>query len=298
MQPSAFNVQADAQFTVARILKPFADFEDQYQGESPHIPIAFFPEDMNDPNHGVMTTDPSAGDTGYADNLLRFVPVPFGSRICVWIPYAVGYDAENEAYTAQQYVYVFQWRIRNLLHSHRTVRAGEMEPHHIQTIWGRQNREDANNPEQRYFIPSSRRTVVVAQGEAQGNLPQLNNLRTERIENITDDTRQQLPYLPNGEVGYYQQGVFDPAEYTGLASPLDETPWRSIYRPFWFDCEGDELMITALRDDAYDQGGGTWDFAAGGDDMAFSAVYGRNNAGSTIEPSRPLGILLFTGSNP
>jgi len=297
MRPSSFNVQADAQFTMSRILKPFRDFEDIYQAQNPHIPIAFFPEDPNDLNHGVQTTDPSAHETAYADNLLRFTPVPLGSRIMVWIPYAIGWDATNGVITTQQYQYIFQWRIRNLEHSHLTVRGGEMEPHHIVTIDGRPNRLDANDVLQRRFIPSARRTVIMAQADVGGNLPQVNDLRTERIENICDDTRQQLPLLPNNEVGYYQQGVLDPAEFSTALPPLDESAWRSMYRPFWFDCEGDELMITALRDDAYTNGG-AWDFNASGADMAFSSVYGRNNAGKTVDPSRALGILLFTGSNP
>ena len=60
----------DAQFSMARIVKPFANFEARYQGNSAGFPIGF---------PGVL--DRLAGQNGYDPFLLAAMPMPIGGGL-------------------------------------------------------------------------------------------------------------------------------------------------------------------------------------------------------------------------
>ena len=78
------TVLVDAQFGIAKILRPYAGFEADYQGNQVSNAIAL--------TERGIALDPLAGKPGYAPNLLRGLPVSLGARIVLWIPNVVAGD--------------------------------------------------------------------------------------------------------------------------------------------------------------------------------------------------------------
>jgi hypothetical protein len=263
-------VAADAQFTVARVLKPFEGFEDVYQGQDPFRPVAF-----------PGGRDPRAGEDGFSPNLMRGHPVPLGSRILVWIPLAV---TQREGTTAiQRYNYSFVWRLRNV----RDFRQDRRPYHYPRQSPGAPN-DAGPTPGPRFVIPACIDTVLYEQAEPIG--PGVPAVQRAYQQTYTIGLGYELatfPILPGGASGEYQQGVLNPID-VGLVGA-----GGAIFTPLWLDAMGDELIIIATRTD---QGSGKWDFTATGIDHAFSDVYGTGNG---AHPSYPdIGIYVFSGSNP
>jgi len=280
----------DAQFTVAHVLKPFPDFEDVYQGESPDIPIMFHPEDPF--TRQIEPLDPQSEDTGYDDQLLRYVGVPMGSRVLVWIPHALGVDGNTVVQS--NYRYYFFWRIRNLAAMRAAALSGrETKPYHSRTYPGRQDNSSGAAVDQ-FLIPAATRSVVIGQAEPAGSLEQNNNLRRENIVLVDTSLQKVLPYLPDGTNGHHQQGVLDP---NAMPVGSEALPFIPRWIPFWMDAEGDEFAMAAVRADAFDQGADNWNFDAA-DDAGFSSVYGRNQSATVQENPAGMGIYVFTGTAP
>jgi hypothetical protein len=96
------------------------------------------------------------------------------------------------------------------------------------------------------------------------------------------------PLLPDGKKGVLQQGVLDPATNpVAAAVPL--------FLPFWFDAEGDEIIILATREDI-EAPNVNWDFTNPDADLAFSNIYGNGNGTHKNFPD--LGIYVQTGTTP
>ena len=93
----------DAQFGVARVIKPFPGFESVYQGQPVSTPIAF-----------PGTLDDDAGKPGFDPNLLKGIPVPLGSKILLWIPTAFNQTPAGDFQNVVDYKYKFLFRLRNL----------------------------------------------------------------------------------------------------------------------------------------------------------------------------------------
>lgn len=277
-------VLADAQLTLAKILKPFTNFEATYQGQDSSVPIAFFaPDDKGnrDPR------DPDAGRAGFDPNLLRYVDVPLGSRILLWIPAAIVAVTDNIAQT--NYLYTVYWRMRT-----PTDYRNRRTPFHLTRQFPGQIDNTAVPPERRVLIPAATRSVIINQTEAAGSNTQVQNLRREAIQILTTlsglQPYSQLPLLPGGVQGAHQQGVFDPATFS---IAFRENAFKALFVPVWFDCEGDQMLVCAEREAL-----SPWDFAAGGTDAPFSNIYGTNVAGPTHPPFEDLGIYMFTGTAP
>lgn len=293
------NVQADPQYSMATVLRPFKNFEQVYAGRVAPTPIAFFPPGPAGGDPQVL--DEQAGSPGYAPNLLRYLGVPQGAHILIAIPHCV--TAQDGTVLEQVYRYTFHWRWRNLEALKASVEgAGTSKPFHSRTYAGRPD-STSGTAERRVVVPSSTRTVVVEQTESTGSLEQTQNLRRERIDAVTTYTDSTyLPLLPNGTAGVHQQGVLDPAQFATAA--LERIAGSSLFQTFEFRCEGDELLIDATRNDAYDTDPEPTDWTFLGDDApdaGFSNVYGTNvggqNGGADPQPaSEGLGIYVFMGA--
>jgi hypothetical protein len=261
--PSGF-VAADAQFTLANVLKPFPGFETVYQGASHANPVAF-----------PGGTDPRAGEVGISANLIAGHPIPLGARVLVWIPVAV------LAPTVTIYEYTFVWRLRNT-RDYR-VNAVRRPPFHF----GKQRPGAPDSSVApvvpRFVIPAACDVVMYEQAE-----PAAFGSGVMRVVNqsyrIGDGGGQVEPLLPSGGIGIFQQGVLDPNTATpqGASDP--------IFQPIWMDAMGDELIILAKPQNV----AGNWDFA--GTDLPFSNIYGTGNAAHAAFPD--VGIYVFTGTNP
>ncbi len=296
------NVLADAQFTVAKVLRPFAGFEDVYQGQSVLVPIAF-----------PGTLDEDAGKPGFSPYLLKGLAVPMGAKVQLWFPAVVG---SLEGSPIADYKYLLIWRLRNV--ADFTTR---QRPYHLsKEADGAPDTFLAPTSPNRLVLPAATETVVYQQPEP-ATLPApfltpgpgLGALRTETIA-VPSDLGETfasagLPLLPpnaapnfaNGfpvppgtntaPLGAYQQGVIDP-RYSNTAP-------TALFRPYFTVAKGDELIIVCTRNNP-NESILAWDFS--GPDFEFSNLYGTNAfppAGTTShKPFTDLGIYVFTGSNP
>ena len=113
-------VLADAQFSVARVFRPFEGFEAVYNGQSVRTPIAI-----------PGSLDPDAGRTGFDTNLISGIPVPMGSKVMLWIP-TIFQDSGGAlgppSFQVVPYRYQFVWRLRNLRDFKNYVRHSPKRP--------------------------------------------------------------------------------------------------------------------------------------------------------------------------
>ena len=287
------NVLADPQFSVATILRPFDNFEDVYAGQPAGVPVAFFPPG---PNGRPQALDPDAGARGVDENLLRYVPVPLGAQIVLYIPHAlVLQDSLVVPVLETLYTYTVHWRVRNLSASTRRMRTGgEVKPYHSATFEGRPDTTAPATAQARVLIPSATRTVLVEQPEPATTAQQVQHLRRERFTPTTSYLDSSgLPLLPSGAQGVHMQGVLDPGAFTAF----EQIARSSLFMPIEFTCEGDEMLITANRYDAWEAQPDAWSFTGlDAPDAPFSNVYGRNVAGPEQPLSHGLGIYMFMGA--
>lgn len=273
---SSVMVAADAQFSVARILRPFDGFEAVYQGQSYDIQIAF-PGGL----------DPRAGQTGVAPNLMKGLPVPLGARLAVWIPIAMS-PVGGGGFTTENYNYTFIWRLRNV----RDFRQDRKAYHFPRQSPGAPDTSGPTQP--RFVIPAASDVVIYEQAEPANPFePAVQRVYTQTYTvgpGITPATEGTNVLLPDGSQGIYQQGVLDPG-----AGGLGELgSGAALFQPLWMDAMGDELIIVATRADPGQDP--TWDFTDATKDLPFSDIYGTGNGSHPAYPD--LGIYVFTGSNP
>lgn len=257
-------VAADAQFTNARVLKPFDDFEAIYQGKTGFTPISM---------PGVR--DPNAGTPGYSPNLVAGLSVPLGARILTWIPQPCN------VFTTYRYYFVF--RMRSLRDFRNPAKGKPRGAYHIPLQRSGQPDTSSGTAEPRVQIPAAVKVIAFEQPEptefcSSGVI----RIRREDLESQMNPGG--LPFLADGSVGVFQQGILDPASPVvgGIAS-------QPIFLPFWFDAEGDDMIVVVEKSD-----NAAWDF--GGPDQVFSDIYGTGNG--THPPLPGSGILVFTGTNP
>lgn len=262
----------DAQLTIARVLKPFENFEDVYQGQDGRIPIAIPCE-----------RDPRAGTPGFSPDLMTGFSVPEGARCIFWIPMCFISDPQSE-FPFQSYSYRFVWRFNNLGDYRAPAENEPRRPYHVAT-------QSPGAADTTFGVPSPRVTIPASWGDIliEGSEPATgsfnSNLRIEQITPKIDNLADLLqPILPDGARGVMQQGVFDPATSGGAEMP--------IFLPFWRDAEGDELIILVRRTDPTE----AWDFTDPLLDLAFSNVYGTGDGAHPI--FRDVGIYIQTGTTP
>jgi len=299
------NVLADAQFTIAAVLRPFEGFEARYQGEAVTVPIVF-----------PGTLDDDAGKPGFSPYLLKGLPVPMGAKMALWFPAVVGLA---DGFPALDYRYVLIWRLRNVGDFQR-----RRIPYHLsKESTGAPDTYLAPMPPERFVLPAATETVLYQQPEPTAVPPLITqpgfgigHLRSEGVDVPSDladfsavAPSAGLPFLPpnaapnfanafplpgaNTEpLGAFQQGVLDP-RVSNLA------PY-SMFRPYYTVAKGDELMIACYPNNRL--GIPDWDFRT--IDAQFSNLYGTNAfapspAGTAShKPFPDLGIYVFAGSNP
>lgn len=290
----------DAQFTWAKVLRPFPNFEQVYQGQAGEIPIAF-----------PGTLDPAAGSTGISPYLLGGLPTPFGAKVCLWIPQITG--AEGEGVQGHHYVYLLHWRMRTIGDFERNTDQGW----HLATQPnGAPDTVLAPSPSARIVLPAATESIIYQDAQpaatspfVAGIGPGIGNLRPQEIAVPSDGTETLptagLPLLPPGSapdfanafpttapatrpLGAFQQGILNP-------NASDLAPY-SIYRPYFTIAKGDELIITCTRRAEDDGSTAPWDFST--IDQEFSNVFGINAVGPTHTPYTGVGIYMLVGANP
>lgn len=218
------------EFSQARILKPFAGFEEKYEGLDPSVyPIAM-----------PGTLDPRAGKDGYDPNLLAGVPVPMGSKVKLWLPRLQstqpygGASAQDEL----SYRYLVVWRVRSLGEQTQDS-SQQLVGHFGQTLQGvpqvPSNITAISSPGGRVVIPASISSVQIPNRAVDVN----GTLGTKGQEFWSDNTTPAA--VPGGVEGAYwpeptvknvtseEYRVFPPNEWPAPLSPnyngqvIDET---------------------------------------------------------------------------
>jgi len=280
-------VMADAQFTNARILRPYSGFDapsgtGSYNGKPPTTPIMF--------SEGGRALDQLAGTSGYASTLLSGLAVPFGARVQLWLPVIT-------TTSGSPYEWSFYWRMRNVF----DFRQHGIPFHYPKQVEGAPATLNAppagfavdDGP--RVIIPAANHVVVYNQGEPP-DFPSpsvgVNKAKQERVAAFPGSFA--LPLLPNGKFGTFQQGVFDPGAF-----PLPPLSTAFAYAPMFdvFDMQatGDELLVGLTRQDTMPST--PWNFAPPlptGADFLVSVLFG-TGSGKGIPD---LGVYVMLGSAP
>lgn len=257
-------VLSDAQMGMFNVLRPMSNFESVYQGQAGTIPIAF---------PGVL--DPEAGTDGISSKLLQGIPVPFGARVCVYIPMTI------DQYTSQAiYGYQFLWRIRSRVSFEAAMQAGRIAaPYHLSTEEPGRKEVQLLSPAPLLFIPASSDVEIFEQGEPVGSTPAQLNIRQQLyVPKLADSWVQ--PLTPNGDDGEWQQGAYQFTSNVNCSGPT--------WFPLWLDSGGDEMLILCYKLDTAQP----WDFST--TDKGFSNTYGTNAGGLPLNPN--IGILFSTGT--
>lgn len=263
----------DAQMTNVRVLRPFEGFQQVYQGVSASTPIAM---------PGLRDPRAAAKQPGFDPDLLAGIPVPQGARVLLQIPLT-----PNPGVGSQVYSYRIVERYNNLNDYRDPPRNQARPPFHFPRSSPGAPDTTSGVALARTLRPASWRDVGFEQPEVlleNGKLV----LRPEEIVvgrgGIINIGR---PLLQDGKQGVLQQGVLDPA-----TNPLAATV--PLFLPFWFDAEGDEIIILATREDIAQPP--TWDFTDPDADLGFSNIYGTGNGSHDNFPD--LGIYVQTGTTP
>lgn len=260
----AENVLADAQFGIARILRPYAGFDaasgaGSYQGKPSETPIML--------TEGGQALDEQAGQPGYSPVLVRGLPVPYGARVTIWVP-LVAPVLESTGPTG--YVWGVVWRLRN-------------------TFDFRQRRIPYHYPKQaagvpfmggeRVVIPAASQSVVYNQSEpSTAFLPAVQTCYAEAIQ-FQYSLNLLAPLTPSGSYGTIEQGLIN-------TNPTVEA-LSTTYQVAELQALGDEMLIGLYR------AGAPWDFGVGGVDQQLSTVLG-SNYGTYPD----IGVYVLAGSAP
>lgn len=279
---------ADAQFSLAKVLRPFPNFEQVYQGQEAGIPIAF-----------PGTLDADAGTPGFSPYLLAGLEVPVGAKVLIYFPVvAYGGELTPDGPITTSYTYQLHWRMRNVADFRR-----RRKPYHLSKQTGGPQDTVLTPPgfsADRLLIPSALETVLYQQLEPNG-APANANLRADTVtvpgDGIPTVSGFGAPLLPPGTplapggltpYGQFEQGVANPG--------LVQEGTKSLFRSLFTIAKGDELIITTVRTNI--QENANWDFADPFADQGFSNLYGVNSGGPTHAPFPDLGIYVLVGTNP
>lgn len=256
---------ADARFSKAFILRPYVDFEDDYQGDPAARPVMFSEQQK--------ALDDQAGEPGYDPNLVRGLTVPVGARCLIWLP-TTKWFIDDDGGGDRPYQWNVAWRMRNVF----DYRKDRKRYHYPKQSAGFPYQGDGSA---RVVIPAAVQSIVYndpAPTDAQATA--FHKEFTEVIQ-MWADGRSFRPYVPGKKEGVVEQGVvaINPGKTNAVPS----------YALHEVQGSGDELLIAARRDISEVD---NWDFD--GVDENFSIAFGRGSGRQFPD----LGVYVLMGSAP
>ena len=253
---------ADARFSKAFILRPYVDFEDDYQGESAARPVMFTEQQQ--------ALDEQAGEPGYDPELVRGLTVPVGARCLIWLPTTKWNDDGAE----KPYQWNIGWRMRNVF----DYRKSRKRYHYPKQSAGFPYQGDGSP---RVVIPAAVQSIIYNDPAPLDVLATAFHKEFTEVVQMLADGRSWRPYVPGKLEGVVQQGVvaINPAKTNAV-------PTYALHE---VQGSGDELLIAARRDVSEEA---NWDF--GGVDEQFSIDFGKGSG----QQFPDLGVYVFTGSAP
>jgi hypothetical protein len=252
---------ADARFSKSFILRPYVDFEDDYQGQSAARPIMF--SEQQEPR------DDQAGQPGYDPDLVRGLPVPLGARCLIWLP-------TRQVSEMPAYQWNIVWRLRNVF----DYRKFRKRYHYPKQSAGFPYLGDGSP---RVVIPAAVQSIVYNDPNPTcTNGVAFNKMHFDIVEMCVSGFSVR-PFVPGGGEGVVQQGV--------IAINAGKTNAWPTYALHEVQAAGDELLIAARRDVS---GAPNWDFAPAAVDYPFSEAFGKGSG----QQQPDLGVYVHTGSAP
>jgi hypothetical protein len=283
------TVLADAQFGVARILRPYLNFEADYQGQTVDHQI-MMTEVITPPGGEPLDDRARLGLPGYDPALVRGLKVPYGARVSIWFPKILPLNVLSAPEPAIRYQWTIQWRLRNVF----DFRQSRIPYHYPKQ--GAGVPDFGGGPSARVVIPAANQTVVYTQTEPLATDVSAGVAQSARMESYTfgglfPGATLGNPFVPGGGIGAIQQGMLDPTTYVDAKS--------AFYQELEMQAVGDELLIGLTREDpgSYPN----WAFASAPRefDRDVSVFLG---AGVTVGPAAgvvpDIGVYVMVGSAP
>lgn len=235
---------ADPQFSIVRVLRPFAGFEAVYDGQAASIPINM--------TEGGQPLDARAGTPGYEANLIAGVATPLGSRVLLWLPNISFVEGGGVG----AYKWEILWRYRNTFDFRQDRR-----PYHYPKQGVGAPNTSGGGSQPRVVIPAANNTITYIQTEPAAAFDRAQgNVRAEDIR--VGSNNLAAPLVPGGASGVIQQGVVDPAVLPGGVLPL--------YEVHEIQALGDEMILAVYRDTATVA---NWTFSGANNDSLFAQLF-------------------------
>lgn len=263
------TVLADPQFSIVRVLRPFANYEAVYDGASAITPIMVTEDGQ--------ALDQRAGQDGYDPNLVRGVETPLGSRVLLWLPITFYQTGADPPVFEGVYRWQILWRFRNTFDFRQ-----DRKPYHFPRQGLGAPDSTLTPPAPRVVIPAANNTITYIQTEPASPIARVvQNVRSEDLN--FGSVNNSVPLTPSGAAGVIQQGVADPTLLAGARGPL--------YQVHEVQALGDEMLLGVLRDNA---GATNWGFNEAGlfpanADVNLSRLFG---AGDNV------GVYVSVGAAP
>jgi len=281
---------ADAQASLIFTMRPYANFEADYQGASGQFPIMF--TDQGE------ALDPQAGKPGYSPNLVKGLPVPMGARVMVWLPMS---GTPTVSGLAEIYNWLFIWRIR----STADFRLARMAYHYPKQGPGVTTTFPDVDFGPRFIIPSSMHGVVYQDPGPRVISPNgvgvplteqaaarviTECFQPQRIVGSFAGTKpMENPFVPGGDFGIIEQGISD-----SFSSILADQG-LPIFMPVDVTALGDELLIACTKpslNNFVQNVSADWDFNSTAVDEPFSILFGQDGTPATQAPVTDLGVYV------
>lgn len=278
---SSFIVTADAQNTVATVLRAPSFYYGAYQGLASDTPIALVPPDGDQvtgyDTYSAVESGVGTSRTDLPTNFQRYMDVAKGSVLNCWFPRVGciwGASTAVKAYYETSYTYCFHWRLRCV-----------KDYRFNQTPFTITDRTSITTFGGKLWVPSARGPVVTPVSEGDGYLPQYSATGT-------------------GSTG---KNPLSGARFVGanstLAGTFDDWFGDSYFRPLQIPCLGDQVMVTVRRTN---NELGTYAFGDPRKDAPFDITYGRgeynaaNPPGVGLDRSQAIspgsGLIIFSSN--
>jgi hypothetical protein len=268
----------DAQFGLAQLLRPPTNFVTDYQGTVRPIP---FP--------GIL--DEQAGRAGYDPNLLGGLPVPIGSRLCIWLPWIWNNDNTLDDENDFGFVYKIAFRLRNP-RDYRNPGQGNMrKPYHLKNQSPGAPDSSGGPAQPRFVLPACMWIVGYQQPESRliVNPQNGHNASNPAVRTYAEGFMPNslgmsfAPFAPGTtNAGVIQQGIVNPAV------PFAGSPTFPMFHPVFIDACGDDMIILLQKvQPVAAQPTNSWDFA--GMDSRLSTFF---------TSSENSGIFVLSGTMP
>jgi len=287
------NVLADAQFSVVKTLRPYVNFETDYEGTPCTRPIQVT-EVLNGTGGEPRDDQAIALTPGYDPNLVRGLKVPMGARVVIFLP---RFTPDNVVAGGAdlRYDWLIEWRLRNVF----DFRTQRVPFHHPKQSLGFPDTSSGTS-EPRVVIPAASQTSVYVGAEPTGGGP------PQAQGAVTQNARQEfissgalgnaLPFMPGGVLfGSIQQGLSNPG-----APAIGPFALPSFYQIIETQAAGDELILSLRRKDTEQGAAPNWEFGQNPSrvDRFVSVFLGLGDTFNGEGPFRDIGVMVAWGTAP